>query len=92
MSEALTQLIIGEIEKFTEGGVEIRSDTPIKSGDDVSPNEGDIVLDSLDAIDLLFALEKETGVEIEAEKLADILPTTPADLAQYIKDRVEEAA
>lgn len=44
----------------------------------------DLEMDSLDMMELVIEMEKETGIKIENEKLVDI--KTVADLLTYIKD------
>ncbi|HAC61864.1 MAG TPA: acyl carrier protein [Lachnospiraceae bacterium] len=76
---------------MTLDGVKEIIDETLKYSGDVTTNtklKGDLIMDSLDGVELVMALEEKFGVEIPNEDMANL--ETVGDIVTYIDKKAQK--
>ena len=76
---------------MTLDGVKEIIDETLKYSGDVTTNtklKGDLIMDSLDGVELVMALEEKFGVEIPNEDMANL--ETVGDIVTYIDKKTQK--
>ena len=76
---------------MTLDGVKEIIDETLKYSGDVTTNtklKGDLIMDSLDGVELVMALEEKFGVEIPNEDMANL--ETVSDIVTYIDKKAQK--
>ncbi|HCI85126.1 MAG TPA: acyl carrier protein [Lachnospiraceae bacterium] len=76
---------------MTLDGVKEVIDETLKYSGDVTTNtklKGDLIMDSLDGVELVMALEEKFGVEIPNEDMANL--ETVGDIVTYIDKKAQK--
>ena len=76
---------------MTLDGVKEVIDETLKYSGDVTTDtklKGDLIMDSLDGVELVMALEEKFGVEIPNEEMANL--ETVGDIVTYIDKKVQK--
>ncbi len=76
---------------MTLDGVKEVIDETLKYSGDVTTNtklKGDLIMDSLDGVELVMALEEKFGVEIPNEDMANL--ETVGDIVTYIDKKTQK--
>lgn len=76
---------------MTLDGVKEVIDETLKYSGDVTTNtklKGDLIMDSLDGVELVMALEEKFGVEIPNEDMANL--ETVSDIVTYIDKKAQK--
>lgn len=87
MSERPFDLL--ELKRIIVESLNLQPASPESIGDHERLFGGRLDLDSIDALELIIALEKHLGVKIPADQIDDSALQSPAALYRFVKDLVE---